>query len=49
MKKQQRPQLMRIGLTLQAIYDAVLSEPLPERWVDLIKRLNEEEAAARNH
>jgi hypothetical protein len=47
---EQRSQLIKsIGRTLQSGFDAVLREPLPERWVALIKRLNEEEAAAKEH
>lgn len=33
----------RIKSALHAQYDAILNEPLPERWVDLIHRLNEQE------
>ena len=32
---------------LHAQYDAVVNEPLPERLVDLIKRLNEQERGQR--
>ena len=28
---------------LHARYDAILNDPLPERWVDLINHLNEQE------
>jgi hypothetical protein len=36
-----------IGAVLRAIYDATASEPLPERWIDLINRLKEEELTHR--
>ena len=32
-----------IKSALHAQYDASLNEPLPERWVDLIHHLNEQE------
>jgi len=32
-----------IRRVLRASYDKVAKEPLPERWVDLINRLNERE------
>jgi len=28
---------------LHARYDAILNEPLPERWVDLVHHLNDQE------
>jgi hypothetical protein len=28
---------------LHARYDAILNEPLPERWVDLVDHLNDQE------
>jgi hypothetical protein len=37
----------RLRSALQAQYDAILNEPLPERWIDLIHRLNEQECRAR--
>jgi len=37
----------RIRSALHAQYDAILNEPLPERWVDLIHRLNEQERLQR--
>ena len=39
-----------INDTLRAGYEAILDEPLPRRWVDLINVLNERERAdeARN-
>jgi len=33
----------RIGKMLHAHFDEVVDEPLPKRWVDLIKYLNEQE------
>jgi Anti-sigma factor NepR len=33
----------RIGNTLRSEYDRIASEPLPERWVDLIRYLDEKE------
>jgi hypothetical protein len=35
--------LQLISRALRANYDAVAREPLPERWVDLIHRLNDRE------
>ena len=37
------PTLERITKALHRSYDELLHEPLPERWIDLIKRLNAEE------
>lgn len=36
-----------INQTLRDRYEATLNEPLPKRWVDLIKALNEKERAVR--
>ena len=45
---QARSQIIdRIKSALHAQYDAILNEPLPERWVDLIHRLNEQERRQR--
>ena len=45
---QARSQIVeRLRSALQAQYDAILNEPLPERWVDLIHRLNEQERQQR--
>jgi len=45
---QARSQIVeRLRSALRAQYDAILNEPLPERWVDLIHRLNEQERQAR--
>jgi Anti-sigma factor NepR len=41
------PIVERIKSALHAQYDAILNEPLPERWVDLIHRLNEQERRQR--
>jgi len=43
MPQARSPIVERIKMALHAQYDAILSEPLPERWVDLIHRLNEQE------
>ena len=37
------PAFHRISQGLHQGHDDILKEPLPERWVDLIKRLNAEE------
>jgi hypothetical protein len=37
----------RIGTPLRDQYEAILREPLPERWDELIKRLNEKERVRR--
>jgi hypothetical protein len=37
----------RIGCPLRDQYEAILREPLPERWYELIKRLNETERVKR--
>ena len=40
----QAPEFVRrIGKTLQAKDDDITREPLPERWVDLIRYLDEKE------
>ena len=36
-------QLKFISKKLADLYEATVSEPLPERWVDLIHQLNERE------
>jgi hypothetical protein len=36
-----------VNKTLRDRYEATLNEPLPKRWVDLIKALNEKERALR--
>jgi Anti-sigma factor NepR len=47
---QARSQIVeRLKSALHAQYDAILNEPLPERWVDLIHRLNEQERLQREH
>jgi Anti-sigma factor NepR len=33
----------RLREALRHVFDSVATEPLPERWIDLINRLNEEE------
>jgi hypothetical protein len=42
---QEPPLLERIGKALQERLDDIVQEPLPERWTDLIHRLNAEELA----
>ena len=37
--------LQRLGKALNVRLDDVTHEPLPQRWIDLIKHLNEEERA----
>jgi hypothetical protein len=37
------PSFERITKALHRSYDELLHEPLPERWIDLLKRLNAEE------
>lgn len=32
-----------LRIALHARYDAVLNEPFPERWVDVIQHLNDQE------
>jgi hypothetical protein len=32
---------LRLREVLRHVFDSVVTEPLPERWVDLINRLNE--------
>jgi hypothetical protein len=45
---QARSQIVeRLKTALHAQYDAILNEPLPERWVDLIHRLNAQERTQR--
>jgi len=39
----------RIGLELRALYGEVLSEPLPERFNELLGRLEEKTTAAAVH
>jgi len=41
------PIVERLKTALRAQYEAIVYEPPPERWVDLIKRLNEQERAQR--
>jgi hypothetical protein len=41
----QTPSLLeRIGKTLHVYFDGFAREPISERWVDLIQRLNEKES-----
>lgn len=41
----QSPRFENIGRLLRTQYSEIANEPLPERWVDLIKYLNERERA----
>ena len=41
MPQARKSSLLDISKALHAQYDAKMREPLPERWVDLIRRLNE--------
>ena len=43
MQETQRKINRRIGWMMRDHYDKVCREPLPERWVDLIKYLKERE------
>jgi hypothetical protein len=43
MRQTRSPIVESLKAALHAQYDAVINEPLPERLVDLIKRLNEQE------
>ena len=49
MPQARSPIVERLKTALRAQYDAIVNEPLPERWVDLIKRLNEQERAQREN
>jgi hypothetical protein len=48
MRRAQHPVFECIGKTLCSRYDAIVQEPLPQRWVDLIRNLNESEGAPSN-
>jgi len=41
--QERRAIALRLREALRHVFDSVATEPLPERWVDLINRLNEEE------
>jgi hypothetical protein len=43
MPQAQKPILDRIRKALHVQYDETVREPLPERWVDLIRYLNEKD------
>jgi hypothetical protein len=43
MRQPQNPILERIRKALHAQYDDTVNEPLPQRWVDLIRYLNEKD------
>ena len=38
-----RPLVDRFGKTLRTLIENVAQEPMPERWIDLIRRLDAEE------
>jgi hypothetical protein len=48
MRRAQHPVVECIGKTLNSQYVAIVQEPLPQRWVDLIRNLNERERAPSN-
>ena len=42
--REQTPSLLeRVGKTLHVYFDGLAKEPVSERWIDLIQRLNEKE------
>jgi hypothetical protein len=43
MREASVPAIGRIGRALHQTFDEIVHAPLPERWVDLINRLNAEE------
>ena len=45
--RRKSPLVERFGKTLREANKDTVQRPLPERWVELIKRLNEEEARRR--
>jgi hypothetical protein len=47
MRPSQDARFAYINQALRDRYEATLNEPLPKRWVDLIKALNERERALR--
>ena len=47
MPQTRSPIVERLKTALHAQYEAIVHEPLPERWVDLIERLNEQERGQR--
>jgi hypothetical protein len=48
MRRAQHPVYECIGKALNSQYDAIVQEVLPQRWVDLIRRLSERERAPSN-
>jgi len=48
MRRAQHPVFECIGKTLNSQYNAIVQEPLPQRWVDLIRNLSERERAPSN-
>ena len=43
MREASLPAIGRIGRTLHETFGEIVHAPLPERWIDLINRLNAEE------
>jgi len=43
MRRAQHPVYECIGKALNSQYDAIVQEALPQRWVDLIRRLSDRE------
>jgi hypothetical protein len=46
MQQTQSSLFKRIGAVMRAHYHEIACEPLPERWADLIKYLNDKERSA---
>jgi hypothetical protein len=45
MREASVPAIGRIGRALHETFDEMVHAPLPERWIDMINRLNAEEEA----
>jgi len=43
MSRSEAKLLGRIGQTLRALYEETERQPLPKRWIDLIRHLDEQE------
>ena len=43
MREASVPAIGRIGRALHETFDEIVHAPLPERWIDMINRLNAEE------
>jgi hypothetical protein len=48
MRRAQHPVFECIGKALNSQYDAIVQEPLPQRWVNLIRYLSERERTPSN-